>query len=297
MKFICIIIPAFADNIQEEERRKINIERWGIDVFKPKIRKMYGKGNYRIEFLVGYTGSEDKIGELERKYGGMTPKGLLIKEKIIYIINTIKVSDLSSCFVILIDGSGKIVYDSVFNVLKTFENGSEVILGCRQHGRWGIPEDRKRIEVFENFLVSEKYKIQLPDAQCGCWGIRGDILKNISLTAMGYEIELDLITCALESNLDICFAPIKINPSRTKKSSFKIEHHIRKLEFLLHKLSYDDYILKALLKKFENKKGIKLPQWYLEEINEVKFDFLKRNPKCFSGCENHQTLQKIFICN
>lgn len=285
MYYICLIVPAFADTLEEEEKRKQAFRKWSEESFKPKIRELLGNGNFKIELLLGFTGSIDEVSSLEMSYKGITPKGLIIRGKMLSIINKLDVAEREESFIILIDGSGKIEYNCVLSVIKALVHGENIILGCRHSASYGIKDDRKNIELFENFIVSEKFKIKLPDAQCGCWGLRTNLLKKISLTANGYEIELDLLVSALDSSLDICYFPVKIVEEATKISSFTPEQHINKLIFLLNKLSFDEFILKALYEKFIVKFEIPLPESYVADFKKINLDYHKNNPRCYYGCD------------
>lgn len=285
MYHICFIVPMFNPDLKEEERRRMSFKDWTEKSLKPAIKGMFGEKECKVEFLLACTGEQDIINGLQIKYEGMTQKGLMVRSKILSVIDKIDVVDREQSFVVLIDGSGKIDYNCALGVIGALVNGENIVLGCRHKGSFGIPDDRKNIEIFENFLVSEKFKIKLPDAQCGCWGLRANLLKRLSLTAVGYEIELDLLVSALEARIDICFFPVKIIESATKISSFDPSYHIDKLKFLLNKLSFDEFMLKALFEKFKIKFEMPLPESYVAGFSKIVLDYHKVNPKCFSGCD------------
>lgn len=139
-------------------------------------------------------------------------KGLTIRLELLGILDSLAVNDRDHSYFVQIDGSGAIDYRSVELVIEKFISSSdqpEVVLGKRpkKSRDWfmGHPE-RKAIELFEKFLIEERFRKvvdedfrgELPDAQAGCWGLRLDTLRKLSLTAGGYEIEFDLITSALQ---------------------------------------------------------------------------------------------------
>lgn len=284
MYYICLIVPMFVDSPEEEEKRKWDFREWSKQSLKPKLKRILGDSQYKIELLLGFTGGEDTIGNLVIEYQGRTPKGLLVRGKLLSITNKLDIAEREEGFVVLVDGSGKIDYDCILDIIEALTGGENIVLGCRHKDSFGIKDERKNIELFENFLVSEKFKIMLPDAQCGCWGFRANLLKKLPLTANSYEIELDLLISALDSRLDVCFLPVNIIEEATKVTSFTPEQHINKLNFLLNKLSFDEFILKGMYEKFKIEKELFLPESYVSMFKTISLSYHKHNPRCYSGC-------------
>ncbi|PIZ88050.1 MAG: hypothetical protein COX91_02210 [Candidatus Nealsonbacteria bacterium CG_4_10_14_0_2_um_filter_39_15] len=292
---ISILVPFFVSGknkeeiIKEENKRRAIFREWRLTKFEPQIKNLFK--DVIIDYLLAFTEQIDRVGQsLVVKYEGATPKGTMVRGKLLSLISKIDYSDIDKNYLILIDGSGKIEFDSVFKVLKALVIGKQVILGCRFKGS-GISLRRKKVEIFENFLVSERYKVDLPDAQCGCWGIRVGILKSLSLTANSYEIELDLVTSALESNLSICFVPVKA--FFKAGTGFTSKEDLTKLNFLVNKLGLDEYILNALYEKFKKTYGLSLDSNYLNYFKEIPFLKFRKKFDCLKGCK--KPCQKVYI--
>ena len=140
------------------------------------------------------------------------PKGLAIRLELMVILDSLAVTDREHAYFVQIDGSGAIDYHGIDLVLEKLlhdQTSPQIVLGKRPNDSpdWFMGHaERKAIELFEKFLIEERFRNtvdeefggSLPDAQAGCWGLRLDTLRKLSLTAGGYELELDIITSALE---------------------------------------------------------------------------------------------------
>lgn len=123
--------------------------------------------------------------------------------------------------VILIDGTGKIDFTAVEDLLNMFEADTHkevgFVFGRRKpdHLTWGMTPERKELERFENHLIKHALQVkglfpprqkiepllsrgEFKDLQCGCWGFRGehfgDVVRN--LTASHYDLEIDVFVSA-----------------------------------------------------------------------------------------------------
>ncbi|MBF0456585.1 MAG: hypothetical protein HQK99_01655 [Nitrospirae bacterium] len=274
-----LIVPFFAPSVTIEKQRIREFREWRTEVLQPAIEENYKDA--KIEYLVAATDQVDRIGEgIYIKYDGVTPKGLMVRGK---LLSVFKEPIDTEGYLILIDGSGKIVYDAVREVLEALTKGKHVVLGCRPKG-YGISEERKAIEMFENFLLEEKYGVVLPDAQCGCWGVRVSNLKDIPLTANSYEIELDLVSSSIEHSLCISYVPVEIKVDQSPVTNFKYEANKTKLKFLSNKLGFDNYILKAVYNKFQDIYKTPLPPDYVDYIDTLKSPQDKNKYICKGGC-------------
>lgn len=140
--------------------------------------------------------------------------------------------------VMLIDGTGKIDFSAIPDFIKKFSADQEVgfLFAQRpwEHETWGMTEERKEIELFENFLIQSKLSVmnRIPeksnhlfyangkykhfrDLQCGCWAFRGKHFAAVveKLTAFHYELEVDVFIAAFE-----VFAHLKADGKRIDSS-------------------------------------------------------------------------------
>lgn len=194
-----------------------------------------------------------------KTYEHLVPKGLCVRLELLAILDEIDHRDLerrSDSYFIQIDGSGAFNYDSIIPILEKLGHQNPVVLGVRDpQSSWGMGPGRKEIELFEKFLLEQKYSEQittrlrvteLPDAQAGCWGIHLGRLKELPLTARKYGLEFDLIASALAAGLPISFVNVTLAAVRTA-SAFTPRDSLDKMKFIRHKLGYSvDEIVQLL---------------------------------------------------
>jgi hypothetical protein len=222
------------------------------------------------------------------------PKGLTIRLELMAILDTLTPADREHTYFVQIDGSGAINYHGIELVLEKLlqdTTSPQIVLGKRPNESpdWcmGHPE-RKAIEVFEKFLIEERFRMTideefggaLPDAQAGRWGLRMDVLSKLSLTAGGYDLELDVITSALELLESGLLEKNKVAFTRdlscderigggggAGSATFQLKktNTINKFPFLLHKLGYNKGELWRVLEKFDKNT---LPQEYVAAVHE-----------------------------
>lgn len=286
-----LIVPLFANTKKEEKARRRSFRCW-----RRRFARELRTKNVRLNFLEGFCGKEDQSvdGSVKVVFKSITPKGTLVRHKLLAIAEDLAKGDIEKAYVALIDGSGKIEYSSLQNITECLFQGHQVSIGCRK-GQFGIPERRIRLEKFENFLVSESLRYNLPDAQAGCWGFRADLMKDINFSARGYAIELDLIITALQRGLDVCFVPIEVKKTATKMpSNWTYDANKEKLKFIAHKLNLDRYDLRAKYDKFKDETNIDLKDEteYLEYFDKINFSY-KRKLKCKFSCRKNCNIDKL----
>jgi hypothetical protein len=225
-------------------------------------------------------------------------KGLAIRLELMAVLDTLTATDREHSYFVLIDGSGAIDYNGIERVLEKLIHDPahpEIVLGRRpkESKNWfmGHPE-RKVIELFEKFLIEEQFRKivdeefdgELPDAQAGCWGLRLDTLRKLSLTEGGYELEFDVITSALQllehgllGKKKVTFTSDLSQGQRiggggaggdSGKFTLNRATTIDKFPFFLHKLGYDKSTLLKLLERFERMLSATLPQEYVTAVRE-----------------------------
>ena len=110
---------------------------------------------------------------------------------------------------------------------------------------------------------------ELPDGQAGCWGIRLDVLTDISLTAHEYGLEFDLIASTLCARIPFEFVPVTLAINRSA-SNFRMADSIAKMKFIQHKLNYSISDVSRLLELYLRDHGTdpnrKMPAEYISGI-------------------------------
>jgi len=173
-------------------------------------------------------------------------------------------------FVIVCDGSNAIPYHYIISIFQELVSDSTMSCVMASRGKnKAISEERFLIEEFEIFILKKyhNHKKEILDGQCGLWAFRTGKLnvngseKEIKLTAQSYEIELDLLSEALEKNLEYSFVDVEL-PERTSLSSFTYKNNLMKMSFLLNKFERLKDCIPNYINEFEKLKS--------EEISKVK---------------------------
>jgi hypothetical protein len=259
-----LIVPFYTSGKTDDERRgreKVlvaNYESWLNGDFLPYLQKRANAPAYTVTTLDAYTPPERTWQTEEIVPGGVeirtfrATKGLTVRLKLIKVLEQWVAAGRPTSFVILIDGSGKIEFDAVKEVLAALERNEHVVLGCRQYNLY-MSKERVWAEGFENFLITRTFGLaEIPDAQCGCWGFSTRLLDRLPFTATGYEVETDLLICALQSGVDPCFVPVirKKPPEGEEPTLFSPKDHLAKLAFIMNRLRLTEEVLVALLQQY-----------------------------------------------
>lgn len=284
---IFLITCAYAYEIWQEKKNTSEFKKWLFSEPTEQKLKSLGVDLDKIDLLIA--SRDDKLSLIDEDTGTKIPhdemldKGNAIRMKFLRLKKEkLKPNDL----IVYIDGDGQIDMNMVIKLIEELKV-RDYVLACRAH-KLGIDDKRGRIESFENFLVSRRYNIDLPDAQCGCWGFRGHILRKIFdlCKGKGFEIELDILSSILQIKGTPTYIKVNIKDPEIS-TTFKDEHHKRKLRFLLGKIHINPFMLRGCLQKFILERKVELPTEYLSLFNSdyintsntKKIDFPKEKNK------------------
>lgn len=234
------------------------------------------------------------------KYPNVVTKGLAIRLHILAVLDFIDHKETSrrdDSYYLMIDGSGAFDYSNIFLVLDKLCGipRYDVVFGKRPPGNCGMAIWRKNVELFEEYLIYEKFgrdnlqnitgQKELPDSQAGCWGLRLGVMKHVPLTARNYELEYDLLISAIESKVHIGFtdplimAPRNATDFGKEVDSSSIKQCITKMDFIVHRLGLEKADILKLFNKYHaeisHHENRMLPEAYIEELaNFVPFSDL-----------------------
>ena len=97
------------------------------------------------------------------------------------------------------------------DMLKILVRGCPVVIGSRLKGGWEKGAF-KPLNIAGNILLttlaSILYQIKISDVCTGFWGIRGEIVPALDLSADGFQFEADLFSQLARKNLRIAEVPI-----------------------------------------------------------------------------------------
>jgi hypothetical protein len=272
--------PIFSGEEETENRRYINFTNWFYDENVVKEFERCGIHRSNIHEMLPRRNEISTDGPIVTEYKGMVQKGRTVRNK----LESVDVS--KDNYFILIDGDGDIPFESVFKVITALESGEDIVIACRVEEE-GISEERHLIEQFENFVVSEICKVDLPDAQCGCWGFRTSVLRELALSANGFELEIDLAITALQNGLEPSYIPVKISNAPTETTFEVGKVDFDKLKFIVEKLKIDKYILMSKLEKFKKFSGNELPDDYMDMLNKLQIPEIKKKKLTCYYCDTY----------
>jgi len=196
--------------------------------------------------------SPQNLTEVNERLKSNDNKGLIVRWGIEELI-----ADKAE-FVLHIDGSGKFDLTEVPKIIAgMLEPEVDAILTNRDKS--GMNKFRTTLEKFETYVILKIYPCaKIDDGQSGCWCIRlsnGD--RCLHLTALGYEIELDVLLNLLKQKRNIVWMPITVK--NTGRSQFNFSSNIRKIEWLSKNLPISKKVVLELLEIFRKE--------HVDEIN------------------------------
>ncbi len=275
--FVHLFFPAFTRNVKAQIERRNVLQRW----FRSEWESAAKTNGWRCDFLIGWPGEEATRHALVVSSGNE----MVISEEPIYSdsdlvrkgtwvcesIQRVKIRCHQQLYrenslVVLVDGSGKIDFNMANDVVKALVKNGPLILGYRKNPEETMIHDRVVVEKFENYLIETKYNVDLPDAQCGCWGFHTSLLKHLPIIAQSYDIEADILIGALAAGILPNYIPVRLIPKLdqmgNKQTDYQPEEDIRKLCFLIYRLDILPLSLPAFINDFEKKRGLYLPEAY-----------------------------------
>jgi hypothetical protein len=207
----------------------------------------------------------------EIRYSGKVPKGLAVRDGIQRVRR-----EHRPRFILHIDGSGKIQPGYLVDMIRALTETKCGACLANRTGSYGITHERMAVERFELYILEELFNCEFSDGQCGCWGFDVDKCSNMTLSAEGYELELDFLKELLDKDIDFTFIPVDITDSGT--SMFCPEDHRSKLQFLVRSLKLKRWQLDALLTSFLERNGEgSLPDIYRKIVSEIEIPQVARS--------------------
>lgn len=259
--YVTVIAPFFAASKETEKSLHQNFVKW---LYSDSTLKKFNDLNLIPKEGLIYTGTRTVDPNTKEIVIiiDKTQKGVSVRQK----LDSIERDDHN--FVVYIDGDEDIQFDYVFDILEILRSNSDIniCLSCRQ-GKFGLGEVRNNIERFELSLIEQKYGINLPDGQCGCWGLKAPLLNSLSLTAIGFEIELDILISALDAKENPYYIPVKLN--KISPTTFNEKEHRAKLNFLIGQLGLNRSLLLGYYENFKKMYQIRLDKKYEQLLNDM----------------------------
>ena len=216
MKQVAIIFPA----LNEEQ----TIEKVIAEV---PLAELESRG-YRADIVVVDNGSSDRTAQLATSSGARVitepqkGKGRAVRKAF---------QSVSGEFVFMLDADYTYPATYIPQMLELLEGGYDVVLGSRLKGQI---EDgaMRRLNLVGNRLLAlmanTLYGAGISDMCTGMWGFRAEVIRNLRLDAIGFELEANMLIEITRKGYRIGELPIRYRgrPTPTKLRSMKAGYRI-----------------------------------------------------------------------
>lgn len=178
---------------------------------------------YQIEVLVVDGGSRDRTREIAQGKGAQViteprrGKGRAMRTAL---------ERVEADFIFMLDADFTYPATYIPEMLKILRQGSPVVLGSRLKGKWEKGAI-SRLNVVGNFLLTLianiLYQTKISDLCTGYWGLRGEVIPNLKLSADGFQFEAELFTQLSKQGYHTAEVPIyyRQRQGKAKLSSLK----------------------------------------------------------------------------
>ncbi len=108
--------------------------------------------------------------------------------------------------VVFLDADGSYSFDAVSDVLRTLEEGADVVSGSRFLNGKGRPKGMSRLHNFGNrvlsIISSIRNRRRISDLCTGLWGFDAEALEKLDIRAEGFDLEAEIVGRARKEGLD-----------------------------------------------------------------------------------------------
>jgi len=112
--------------------------------------------------------------------------------------------------VLIMDGDGQHSPADIKKFLELAEKHTDaMIIGNRMDNTKNMPRDRKLTNMFMSFITSLICGQKIPDSQCGFRLIRKELLQNITIESLRFEVESEILIKACRRGTKILSVPIE----------------------------------------------------------------------------------------
>ena len=193
---VCIILPA------------LNEELTVAKVIDEIPRQALIEQGYRVDVVVVDNNSSDCTGLIARKKGVQVifeprrGKGRAMRKA----LNAVKAD-----YVFMLDADYTYPATYICDMLKLLQSGSPVVIGSRLNGQLEKGA-MSWLNLFGNHLLtlmaSILYRTRTTDLCTGYWGLRGEVISNLKLSANGFQFEAELFSQLARKGYHIAELPI-----------------------------------------------------------------------------------------
>ena len=193
---VCIILPA------------LNEEPTIAEVIDEIPRRALEEEGYRVDIVVVDNNSSDRTGQIAQGKGVRVireqrkGKGRAVRKAL---------SMLKADYVFMLDADYTYPATYIGDMLKLLESGSPAVIGSRLNGQLEKGA-MSWLNLIGNYLLtlmaSILYRTRTTDLCTGYWGLRGEVIPNLKLSANGFQLEAELFIQLARKGYSIAQLPI-----------------------------------------------------------------------------------------
>ena len=126
--------------------------------------------------------------------------------------------------VVFLDADGSYSFEAVSEILRSLEEGVDVVSGSRFMNGRGRPEGMSRLHNFGNRVLSGISSIRnrrrISDLCSGIWGFDAEALEKLDIQAEGFDLEAEIVGRIRKEGLD--HREIQVDWSQRKGGTSKL---------------------------------------------------------------------------
>ena len=126
--------------------------------------------------------------------------------------------------VVFLDADGSYSFDSVSKILKSLEDGADLVSGSRFLLGQGRPEGMSRLHNFGNRLLSAissvRNRRRISDLCTGLWGFTSQSIMKMNVKSRGFDLEAELAGIARRQGLE--HIEVQVDWSQRKGGTSKL---------------------------------------------------------------------------
>ena len=208
---VCIILPT------------LNEELTIGNVIDEIPRQALEREGYQVDVLVVDGNSSDRTREIAQEKGATVivqprrGKGRQMRTAL---------GSVKADFIFMLDADYTYPAGYIPDMLKILRQDYPVVIGSRLKGQWEKGAIR-RLNVVGNILLTLManilYRTKISDVCTGFWGMRGEVIPKLNLSANGFQFEAELFTQLAKQGYPIAEVPIyyRRREAKTKLSRIK----------------------------------------------------------------------------
>jgi glycosyltransferase involved in cell wall biosynthesis len=131
---------------------------------------------------------------------------------------------VNSDYIFILDADYTYPAGHIPHMLQILNQGYHVVTGSRLKGqreKGAISMPNMVGNILLTFMANVLYQVKITDVCTGFWGIRGDVIRSLNLSANGFEFEADLFARLSKNGYRIAEIPIYYR-RREDKSKLKL---------------------------------------------------------------------------